>query len=156
MTDTIERTDALKGVKRFAFRPVVAGLGALLFAATLSIAYAEDNASTSETPNVESTDAADAAADPTSAEVGKEQYEFQGCASCHGLEGEGGAGPKISGNPAVNNADALIQRILFGGGDMPPFSHLSDEEIAAISNFVRTELNSRSELVTAEDVAAFR
>jgi len=134
----------------------LAGLGAVCLAATLSIAYAEDNTSTSEATSTETARDAETAADPTSAEVGREQFEFQGCASCHGLEGEGGAGPKIAGNPAVNNADALIQRILFGGGDMPPFSHLTDEEIAAISNFVRTELNSRSELVTAEDVAAFR
>ena len=85
-----------------------------------------------------------------------ELYASVGCSSCHGVEGEGVVAPRLIGSRTVNNVNTLVQRILYGGGDMPPFDYLADEEIAAISNYVRTVINKQTKLVTAEDVAASR
>jgi len=99
--------------------------------------------------------AADADA-ATSAEAGKELYGSVGCSSCHGVDGEGVVAPRLIGSRTVSNVNTLIQRILYGGGDMPPFDSLADEEIAAIANYVRTVINKQTKLVTAEEVAASR
>lgn len=49
--------------------------------------------------------AAKAAASP--AELGKQSY--MGCIACHGANGEGGVGPALSGQSAIEIADKLVQ-----------------------------------------------
>ncbi|QNP59769.1 cytochrome c [Paenacidovorax monticola] len=85
-------------------------------------------------------------------ERGAKVYEQQ-CAQCHGDAGQGEAGafPALAGNRAVVMADPTnVVRIVLQGGylpatagnprphGMPPFMHvLGDEDIAAVSTFIR-------------------
>ena len=75
------------------------------------------------------------------------------CAGCHGLAGEGGYGPPLTANEFVAVSADLVIRILTGGELMPPLRHLSDAEIAAIVNFVRTELNELTDQIDTGFVA---
>jgi mono/diheme cytochrome c family protein len=78
------------------------------------------------------------------------------CAGCHGAVGEGGYGPPLTDNEFIADAEAFVPRIVLGGELMPPFGHLADTEIAAIINFVRTELNEHSNTVDDAFVAGLR
>jgi mono/diheme cytochrome c family protein len=85
---------------------------------------------------------------------GAKVYE-QHCAACHGDQGQGepGAFPALAGNRAVTLADTtnLVRVVLQGGylpatagnprpHGMPPFQQvLSDEDIAAVTTFVRNQ-----------------
>ncbi|MDO8615259.1 MAG: cytochrome c [Dehalococcoidia bacterium] len=66
-----------------------------------------------------------------------------GCASCHGLNGDGGAvGPELSW--ASGSGSAELARLLKGDPkDVPPgmpfFGQLSEEEIESLSAFLRTQ-----------------
>ena len=120
-------------------------LRSLLFAGlavggALSLAFAQDGAA--EMPD------------------GAEQYQLW-CAACHMSDGRGaeGAGryPNLAGNPAVEvSADLILLRILNGYGAMPSFASRSNEQIAAIVNFVRNELNDADADISPEDVEARR
>ncbi|NOY56353.1 MAG: c-type cytochrome [Actinobacteria bacterium] len=76
------------------------------------------------------------------------------CAACHGPTGEGVAGsfPPLAGNPAVQDAE-FVRTVITGGlsgpievlgvqydGVMPPFSSLSDADIAALIGHVQGDL----------------
>ena len=78
------------------------------------------------------------------------------CAGCHGAVGEGGYGPPLADNEFIADAEAFVPRIVLGGELMPPFGHLADAEIAAIINFVRTELNEHTDTVDEALVAGLR
>lgn len=63
----------------------------------------------------------------------------QNCAVCHGNQGRGEIGPALAGNQNLQDEQHVIQQILYGGQQMPPFSgQLSDEQIAAVATYVRT------------------
>jgi mono/diheme cytochrome c family protein len=66
------------------------------------------------------------------------------CAGCHGGDGSGGIGPRLSNGRVVArfpNAAAQIAVVSGGRGGMPAFSgRLSDAEIAAIVEYTRTTL----------------
>jgi mono/diheme cytochrome c family protein len=114
-------------------------------------------------------ESAQSAAKTTTAhdELGREVFENQ-CATCHGAEGEGKAGvaAKLAGSEALlakrpfNILSVLIEGIEPRGiwGEMPSFaSDLSDQEIAAVANYVRTSWgNDGLANVTPGDVAAWR
>ena len=109
--------------------------------AALSLAVAQDNAEPAQ-PD------------------GAEQYQLF-CAACHMSEGSGaeGAGryPNLANNIAVEvSADLVISRILHGYGAMPSFSSRSNEEIAAIVNFVRGTFNNSEQVIDADYVEAMR
>jgi cytochrome c oxidase subunit 2 len=72
---------------------------------------------------------------------GEELYR-RSCASCHGPDGQGGIGPELAGVVADNyTPEKHAQRVIEGQGNMPGFgSTLSDDEIAAVVAFERTEL----------------
>lgn len=99
-----------------------------------------------------------ATAQPVPEPDGAALFVSVGCASCHGERGEGGARtPRIAGNGFTFAPGNVVYQILEGGGPMPPFAaRLTDAEIAAIANFVRTELNPYADLVTAEFVRGLR
>jgi len=84
------------------------------------------------------------------------QLFIETCGGCHGAGGEGGYGPPVTANDYVDNATKLVLRIIKGGEVMPTFRHLSDEEIAIVANFVRTQLNENVDLIDAAFVAAQR
>ena len=47
--------------------------------------------------------------------------EFQGvCATCHGMQGQGGYGPALAANPIVTQAAGLESIVRNGRGKMPP------------------------------------
>ncbi len=79
------------------------------------------------------------------------------CASCHGPGGEGVPPmfPALKGNDNLKDKAFVIERILKGKGAMPPFSRLSDREIAAVASYVRAKLNDFGP-VTEDDVKALR
>jgi cytochrome c oxidase cbb3-type subunit 2 len=93
------------------------------------------------------------------------------CAACHQANGEGlpGAFPPLKGNKAVNDGDATLHMhtVLFGAHDvvidgvsysspMPPWSQLSDDDIANIIDHERSSWGNHGKPVTAAQVAAER
>ena len=100
----------------------------------------------------------------------------QHCATCHGEQGQGMrvegnvALPALAGNRAVtlSNTTNLV-RILLAGGyapstagnprpfGMPPFAHvLNDEDIAAVTTYIRNAWGNQADSVTAADVVRQR
>jgi mono/diheme cytochrome c family protein len=100
----------------------------------------------------------------------------QHCATCHGEQGQGMrvegnvALPALAGNRAVTlpNTTNLVRIILAGGfapstaGNprpfgMPPFAHvLNDEDIAAVTTYIRHAWGNQADSVTASDVVRQR
>ncbi len=98
------------------------------------------------------------------------------CVACHGKDGQGvpGAFPPLANNPYVAKDRAYPALVvLFGltgpievhgqtyNGIMPSFAHLSDAEIAAVVEFVRTNFNAELppkdfKHLTAEEIKALR
>ncbi len=105
-----------------------------------------------------------------------EQLFAKHCASCHGAQGQGVklegavALPALAGNRAVTmHTSANLVRILLAGGyapstagnprpfGMPPFVHvLSDEDIAAVTTYIRGAWGNRGDAVSAADVVRHR
>lgn len=79
------------------------------------------------------------------------------CASCHGEQGEGGAGPELAGSNVAENAGRIIRLIVHGTNFMPGFGEqLSDRQIAAVATFVRNSWGNDFALVTEEEVSEER
>ena len=78
------------------------------------------------------------------------------CSGCHGAEGTGtGNGPSLDGNAFVESRNGVINQVLFGDSDhgMPPFADvLSDDEIAAVSTYVRNAWSNDYGIVYARSV----
>lgn len=96
---------------------------------------------------------------------------MQNCAVCHRQDGNGIARvfPALNGNTAVtaNEPQSVIQVTMEGGKmpatandamtfAMPAFAYLSDEDIAAVVNFVRSSWHNQASTVTLKDVSAMR
>jgi len=111
-----------------------------------------------------------AASDPTMRQ-GAAIYA-DGCQACHRGDGQGVEGifPRLAGNQIAQQAEpaGLIRMVLAGSRAaatdaaptapaMPPFGwRLSDEEVAAVTTFVRNSWGNAGPAVTAADVAAQR
>jgi mono/diheme cytochrome c family protein len=112
---------------------------------------------------------------PVLFEKGAELFT-QHCATCHGEQGQGMrvegnvALPALAGNRAItlSNTTNLV-RILLAGGyapstagnprpfGMPPFAHvLNDEDIAAVTTYIRSAWGNQADSVTAADVVRQR
>lgn len=96
------------------------------------------------------------------------------CAACHGASGEGtpdGYYPSLFHNSATVGKTNLIASILYGVDRktreghvfMPPFgdqpnavNHLSDQEVAALANYVQVRFGGGAPTVKVEDVARSR
>ncbi len=71
---------------------------------------------------------------------------LQRCSSCHGVDGAGGIGPKLSDGLVVDNyPDAAVEKSIvqngLNGNKMPAFTDiLSDEEIDAVVRYTREVL----------------
>ena len=83
------------------------------------------------------------------------------CASCHKLDGSGmpPTFPALAGNPNLADAEYVIKTVLHGkpGTAMPPFgAQLSDEEVAAVVNYIRNAWGNSFGQVSPEEVAELR
>ncbi len=84
------------------------------------------------------------------------------CQSCHMPQGQGaqGAGmyPALAKNPRLAAAGYLIYNVVQGRRGMPGFgAYLSDTQVAAVANYVRTNMgNGYTDSVSAADVAKLR
>ncbi len=66
---------------------------------------------------------------------GKELYASK-CASCHGDKGAGAFGPALAGNPLLDNAEGFDKVTKEGRGSMPPFTDLSEQDLADIRGYL--------------------
>jgi len=77
------------------------------------------------------------------------------CSACHGVNGEGGAGPQLANNAFVSGRSAIINQVLYGATDhgMPPFAPvLTDEQVAAVTTYVRNSFGNEYGLVLPRSV----
>ncbi len=101
---------------------------------------------------------------------GKQVYTAN-CAVCHQANGQGLAGnfPPLASSPWVTDDEATIVRILLRGidgpievkgvtynGVMPSFVHLTDEQLAAVASYARTNFGNEGTPILAEQVAQLR
>lgn len=97
------------------------------------------------------------APDPAVMAAGQPLYATN-CQGCHGAEGEGGIGERLAGSPIVALVGGIINQILVGSVEhgMPPFDRLSNEEIAAISTYVRNSFGNAFSPITPDQVQQAR
>ena len=63
------------------------------------------------------------------------------CAKCHGLQGEGDFGPKISNNALLIQAQGLEQLIRNGKNRMPPVARgWSDQQVRALLTYLKQKI----------------
>ena len=78
------------------------------------------------------------------------------CATCHGMNGEGGVGPSFIQSPHLASVVGTVEQIIHGGGHMPAFGYLSNGDIAAVATFVRNSFGNAYPLVAEAQVATYR
>ncbi|HEX7021431.1 MAG TPA: c-type cytochrome, partial [Trueperaceae bacterium] len=62
----------------------------------------------------------------------------QNCASCHGPAGQGGAGPRLAGNPRLADDSYVRQTIRNGRGMMPAFGgRLSETQLSSLIGYLQ-------------------
>lgn len=91
---------------------------------------------------------------------GKKLYD-DSCAGCHMAKGEGakGAGyyPPLANNSKMESKYYIISIVMNGLRGMPSFhSMMSDEQIAAVTQYVHSDLNNYTDTVTAANVKQLR
>lgn len=75
-----------------------------------------------------------------SSPLGEELWDGS-CAKCHGLEGEGGFGPRIAGTGLVSDAEAIERLVREGRGAMPPVGRdWSDTQLRALTEYLEANL----------------
>ena len=71
-----------------------------------------------------------------SGELGREEWEGV-CAKCHGMNGEGGIGPRIAGSPTLTDVEDLGNLVRNGRGAMPAVgADWTDEQVAALVDYL--------------------
>jgi mono/diheme cytochrome c family protein len=126
-----------------------------LVVATHSVAMAQSTAPAASAPAAVAP-AAGAGTGYTAAD-GAALFGTVGCSDCHGAQGQGDFGPRLVGSAQTTDPKSLVNRILFGGGAMPGLGdQLSDLQIAAVVNYVRTTLNTYTDTITPDVVTAIR
>ncbi|MES2163853.1 MAG: cytochrome c [Pseudomonadota bacterium] len=85
---------------------------------------------------------------------------MKNCAACHQASGKGipGAFPALAGNKFVQGKGTDVATVLLKGrGGMPDFSDsLSDQEIAAVLSFVRSNWGNQAAPLSEPEVLALR
>jgi predicted lipoprotein with Yx(FWY)xxD motif/mono/diheme cytochrome c family protein len=96
---------------------------------------------------------ADFELDPAVMSAGQDLY-MQICVACHAADGLGGqGGPSLVNRGIIANSQAVVDQIVLGGGDMPSFGHMYDnEQVAAIATFIRNTWGNAYGPVNLEDV----
>lgn len=85
----------------------------------------------------------------------------ESCAACHMHKGEGAVGagyyPPLANNSKMESKYYIIDILINGFRGMPSFhGMMDDEQMAAVTQYIRTEFNGYKDPVTAEDVAQLR
>ena len=81
------------------------------------------------------------------------------CAACHQASGAGmpPSFPSLLGSPVIKGpAAAQVAQVLSGKNLMPPFKHLSDDDIAAVVAYTRNSWGNSGDAVLPSAVAAAR
>ncbi|HEX5472236.1 MAG TPA: cytochrome c [Lacipirellulaceae bacterium] len=92
---------------------------------------------------------------PTGA--GEKIYMQSRCFVCHGQLGTGGFGSALAGDRILAIKQFVIAQILIGRGKMPPFGgQLSDDDVAAVAQYIRNNWGNDFGPVTANDVKSVR
>ena len=91
---------------------------------------------------------------------GKKLYD-DSCAGCHMQKGEGaqGAGyyPPLANNSKMQSKYYIISVVINGLRGMPSFHRMmNDEQIAAVTQYVHSDLNTFTDIVTPANVAQLR
>jgi mono/diheme cytochrome c family protein len=118
---------------------------------------------------VKSTPAPDSYKEGVTADLTGKQVFAEACASCHGWSGQSPVTPfaTLTGAAAVNDPTAInVAQIVIGGTrrltpdaalSMPRFGQAySDDEIAAVANYVTARFGTKGSSLTAHDVAKLR
>jgi mono/diheme cytochrome c family protein len=96
------------------------------------------------------------------AEMAGEELFANVCRACHMQDAKGATGagtyPSLAGNSNLQAGGYPVTIVVNGQRGMPPFgAMMSDDQIAAVVNYVRTHFgNNFSDAVTAEDVKTAR
>jgi len=91
-----------------------------------------------------------------------EQLFANVCQGCHMSDGKGATGagtyPSLAGNGNLEAGGYPVSIVVNGQRGMPPFgTMMSDDQVAAVVNYVRTHFGNRyRDAVTSEDVRAVR
>ncbi len=91
---------------------------------------------------------------------GKKLYK-DSCAGCHMVDGRGaqGAGyyPPLANNSKMESKYYIISVVMNGLRGMPAFhSMMNDQQIAAVTQYVHSDLNRYTDTVSADNVAQLR
>ena len=95
-------------------------------------------------------------------EMSGEELFVNVCRGCHMSDGKGAAGagtyPSLAGNRNLEAGGYPVHVVVNGQRGMPPFgAMMSDDQVAAVVNYVRTHFDNRyPDAVTIEDVRAVR
>lgn len=65
-----------------------------------------------------------------------ESVYLKKCAACHGAQAQGGAGPRLKGNPLTKTPDVLREIIRNGGTTMPAVP-MTDQEMGLLLDFLK-------------------
>jgi cytochrome c oxidase subunit 2 len=68
--------------------------------------------------------------------------EFEGvCATCHGMQGQGGYGPALDSNPLLTQASGLAQIVRNGRATMPPVGDTwTAAQIKALADYAKSHV----------------
>lgn len=90
-------------------------------------------------------------------EIGQEIYSMY-CAACHGNNGSGGGGgPAVASGTNIGNTSYVLGQIVHGGAEMPTFGAiLDDEQVAAVSTYVRNSFGNSYAPISPAEVEAIR
>ena len=68
--------------------------------------------------------------------------EFQGvCATCHGMQGQGGYGPALATNSLLTQPKGLASIVRNGFGKMPPVADTwTDKQVAALAQYTKSHI----------------
>ncbi len=87
---------------------------------------------------------------------GQEVYATT-CAQCHGAQGQGAFGTKLEGFERLANGTSLVRTVLLGLNSMPALGPvLDDEQVAAVTTYVRNSWGNEFGAVSPEQVEAAR
>jgi mono/diheme cytochrome c family protein len=104
---------------------------------------------------VQQTEVSSTAAPSSGATLTEAELYAQNCARCHSDNGVGEIGPSLVNNPRLEDAAWTIRRIAIGGLGMPAYGYrLTNEQLAGVTNYIRTNFENSYGEVTLQEVTS--